>query len=373
LLGARTSFAAPPPIPPIPSGTIDEYNVLVLVDVSGSMADPHAAGTTKLQQALNQAKNDILKVKAKAGSTPIEFALWAFDSSFPQEDGWLHHVVDFPGQGAGVVLGKLGFDSSGNPSGTPDPVFTPTESTPLAGAGCFAGYAFVAKATDSGVVVTPGYEYGKTVTSGGTTRQANIERHLFIETDGIENSTPEDNTDPYNCGGPTSLQPYETYEAESWQAKLRNTLLTGNPRSVSTLPSGLIIDVNLIFQSYITGMSAGGHAESRKYSASTTPYTTEPTLGQSMTFYNGLTTNTRGTFKTVTVRADGVVDARRPGDVDYSGCVGNADYAELIQWYGTQVTPVHPHSYWADLNGDSWVDYYDYLILAQHWGEGGTC
>jgi len=357
-------------------GAIDEYNVLVLIDVSGSMGDLHAADTTKLKQALSKAKDDILNVQAKAGNKPIEFALWAFDSSFPETDGWLTHVVDFPGHTSADVLAKLGFNASGQESGAPDPVFVPMNSTPLAGAGCAAGYAFVAKASDAGAVVTPGYEYGKTISSGGTIRQANIERHLIIETDGIENATPVDDTDPYNCGGFTSQLAYDSYEGDSWQAKLRNVLLTGNPRSLSTLDSGLIVDVNLIFKNYVTGLSASASAESRKYVSSTpvTPvYPSAPTLGQALTFYGGLSDNTHGTFKTVTVRADGVVDSRRPGDVDYSGCVGNADYNELVQWYGTQVSPDHPHSYWADLNGDTWVDYYDYLILTQHWGEGGIC
>jgi len=373
LLNVGKVFAqAPPPPPPPPPGGVDEYNALILVDVSGSMAEPHAAGITKLQQALIQAKNDVLKVKTKAGSKPYEIALWAFDASFPQTDGWISRIIDFPNSSdATAVLAQLGYDQNGNPSGSPNPIFTPTSATPLAGAACFAGTAFVASLNTSGGVITPGYEWNKTIPDGmGGTRRANIERDLFIETDGLENSTPDDGSD--DCYGTTSTLAYDSYEPASWQYKVRNKLLTGNSASLSTIDSELVVNVNLIFQNYISGLAKSG-SESRAYSASSSAYSTEPTLDQAITFYGGVSTNTNGSFKTVTVRADGVVDSRRPGDVDYSGCVGNADYSELVQWYGMAVTPAHQHTYWADLNGDGYVDYLDYSILVAHWGEGGTC
>jgi hypothetical protein len=373
LLSAGKVFAqAPPPPPPPPPGGPDEYNVLVLVDVSGSMADPHTASTTKLQQALVPAKNDVLRAKAKAGSKPYEIALWAFDASFPESEGWISRVVDFPNPSdANAVLAQLGFDANGNPSGSPNPVFTPTSSTPLAGAACFAGTAFVASLNASGGVNTPGYEWNKTISDGmGGMRRANIERDLFIETDGLENATPDDGTD--DCYGTTSTQAYASYEPESWQYKVRNKLLTGNSSTFSTLDSELVVNVNLIFQNFVSGLAKSG-SESRSYSAWSTPYTTEPTLDQAITFYGGVANNTSGSFKTVTVSANGSVDSRRPGDVDYSGCVGNADYSEMMQWYGMQVSAAQPHSYWADLNGDGFVDFLDYSILAAHWGEGGVC
>ncbi len=376
VLSAGTAFAQapPPPPPPQPQTGVDEYNALILIDVSGSMADPHVAGTTKLQQALIQAKNDVLKVKSASSSSgkPYEIALWAFDASFPEANGWVSRIIDFPNNAdATAVLAQLGFDANGNPSGSPNPIFTPTTDTPLAGAACYVGTTLVASLNASGGVITPGYEWNKTISDGmGGMRRANIERDLFIETDGLENSTPNDGTD--DCYGTTSTLAYDSYESTSWQYKVRNKLLTGNSATTSTLDSELVVNVNLIFQNYISGLAKAG-SEARTYSAWATPYTTEPTLDQAITFYGGIATNTRGAFKTVTVRADGVVDSRRPGDVDYSGCVGNADYSELVQWYGTQVTPTHPHSYWADLNGDGFVDFLDYSILVAHWGEGGVC
>lgn len=367
LLASATAFAGPTPPPPIPEipGDIDEYNAMVLVDVTGSMGEDHAVGTTKMDQALSFAKDRVLALKAKAGNKSLEFALWAYDSSFPSVDGYVTRIYDFPAA-ADNVLAQLGFAPNGDPQpSTRNAVFSPTASTPLAAAGCYATTTLVASLTDTGGIIEAGYEWNKTIGS----RRANIERHLILATDGLENATPTSN----ECYGVTSTADYANYEADSWQYKLRNKLLTGNPNSVLTANSGLVVDVGLIFQDFVTGL-ASANSEPLPYSGGMASYTTEPTLGQALTFYKGLAmTSTKGVFKTITVGSDGQVSSRVPGDVDYSGCVGNADYTELVQWYGQQVTPNHPHSYWADLNADGWVDYLDYLILVQNWGIGGVC
>jgi len=358
----------PPPPPPPPTG-IDEVNGLILIDVSGSMAEMHTTTRTKLETALEEAKNRILAWDAEDPGKPKEYALWAFDSSFGATERWVEHVWDFPATKA-QVLASLGYTSTGaaQPS-TLDPVFTPTSSTPLAGAGCQVGSYLVASVDANGADVIPqtGYEWKKEKSPGV---RAQIKRRLYIGTDGLENATPTTGTGS-ECGGTTSTQTYENFEPSSWQYKLRNKLLTGNPTINTTLNSLLTVEVDLIFKNYISGLS-GGSSE-QNYSTGT-PYTTEPTLNQAVEFYGGLAANTLGgKFRTVTVDASGAITSRRPGDVDYSGCVGNADYTEMMQWYGQAVSPSHPHSYWADLNGDGWVDYLDYLILYNHWGDGGTC
>jgi hypothetical protein len=360
---------APPPPPQPPVGSIDEVNSMILIDVSGSMADLHTASQTKLKTALERAKDKVLAWDAADAGKPKEYALWAFDSSFGAGNGWVVHVRDFPSTKA-QVLESLGYSSTGTPlSAGPNIVFTPTSSTPLAGAGCLAGGYLVASVDANGADISPqtGYEWKKEKSPGV---RAQIKRQLYIGTDGLENDTPTSGTGS-ECGGVTSNAAYENFEPASWQYKLRNKLLTGNPTINTTLNSLLTVDVDLIFKSYITGLS-GGNSE-RNYSSGS-PYSTEPTLNQAVEFYGGLAQNTlAGKFKTVTVDASGAITSRRPGDVDYSGCVGNADYSELIQWYGQAVSPSHPHSYWADLNGDGWVDYLDYLILYNHWGDGGVC
>jgi hypothetical protein len=367
---AFTSVAlgqAPPPPPPEPPGGVDEVNAMILIDVSGSMAEMHTTTQTKLETALQRAKDKILEWDAADAGKPKEYALWAFDSSFGAANGWVERVWDFPATKT-QVLESLGFSSTGAPlPAGPDPVFTPTSSTPLAGSGCYLGAYLVASVDANGALISGGYEWNKEEALGD---RAEIKRRLYIGTDGLENATPTSGTGS-ECGGTTSNQTYENFEPGSWQAKLRNKLLTGNATINTTLDSLLTVDVDLIFQNYISGLS-GGSSE-QNYSTGT-PYTTEPTLNQALEFYGGLAANTLGgKFKTVTVDASGAITSRRPGDVDYSGCVGNADYTELLQWYGQAVSPSHPHSYWADLNGDGWVDYLDYLILYNHWGDGGIC
>ena len=374
LLGAQSVLAQvpPPPPPPDPLVRIDEVNAMVLVDLSGSMAEEHASGRSKLDIALERAARYVVARLADYNTQgdryhkPLEFALWAFDGSFPSGDGYTVEVRGFPST-AQQVLAELGYDANLVPTSTRNAIFTPTSNTPLAAAGCFAGTELVAELTTTGGLRQAGYEWNKELSPGV---RAQIERRLYLATDGLENATPAPSSD-YDCGGITSTQGYANFEPDSWQAKLRNKLLTGNPSRTNTLNSGLVVDVDLLFANFVTGLGPLG---SESGYAMSTPYSTAPTLEQALEFYGGLSANTLGgTFHTVTVSANGSIDARYPGDVDYSGCVGNADYSELLQWYGQAVTPLHPHSYWADLDGDGWVDYLDYLILAEHWGEGGTC
>jgi len=363
-----SSFAGPPPPPP-PLPTIDEVNVMILIDVSGSMADLHASGKTKLAMALQNAANYI-KAREDAYNTagdhfhkPIDYALWAFDSSFSGSN-YVSHIVDFPGT-ATAVLTQLGYNSSYvETPATRNAVLTPTSSTPLAGAGCAAAGTLVADLTPTGGLISGGYEWNKEKSPG---LRASIERRLYVGTDGLENDTPDTN----ECGGTTSSGDYTAFEDGSWQAHLRNKLLTGSATRTNTLNSGLVVDVDMFFHDYVNGISKTSK-ESHAFSKSGN-YSSQPTLAQALEFYGGLSDNTHGKFRTVTVAADGTVDTRRPGDVDYSGCVGNADYSEMMQVYGQQVNTYTPLTYHADLNGDGWVDYLDYLILSEHWGEGGTC
>lgn len=343
---AAAQGAPPPPPPP------EEVNILVLMDVSGSMIEVMPNGQTKMEIALERARN---YVNAHRNDTGVEFALWAFDSSYPGPD---HYKVlrDFPAT-ADQVLNDLGAD------GTVHADLTPQNLTPLAGAACAAVGRVAAKLDENGNLIEGGYEWGKL--KPGTNTKVRIQRRIFIGTDGLENDTPSG----HPCGGTTSSATFETYEPGSWQAKVRNMLLSGNPNRTIVADNGLVMDVQLIFRNFVSGLSYG--AESG-YSSSTS-YSTEPSLYQALEFYSGAANATGGSFQAVTFRANGQLDARYPGDVDYSGCVSEADYFELLQWYGQPVNPNHPHSYWADVTGDGVVDEADYLLIVEHWGEGPTC
>jgi hypothetical protein len=59
------------------------------------------------------------------------------------------------------------------------------------------------------------------------------------------------------------------------------------------------------------------------------------------------------------------------GDITLDACVDLKDWQILNDNYGYPVSAGSAAR--ADLNGDGWVDYFDYLKLVQHWGEGSGC
>ncbi len=66
--------------------------------------------------------------------------------------------------------------------------------------------------------------------------------------------------------------------------------------------------------------------------------------------------------------APGDLDLKRrvPGDADENGCVNDADYTILQNSYGKSTNSGGADAP-ADFNHDAWVDYFDYLIMTQHW------
>jgi hypothetical protein len=67
----------------------------------------------------------------------------------------------------------------------------------------------------------------------------------------------------------------------------------------------------------------------------------------------------------------GGVANRTLGDINDDGCVNMKDYAILARCYNYSTSHcVQPE---ADWNRDGWVDYFDYLILVQHWYQGPKC
>lgn len=365
---------ATPPLGP-PTGPVDWYNTLVMVDITGSMSGMHATSPvpiTKLQQALIQAKNHVLEMQAKAGMAgkPLSLALWAFDSGFSSTQ-FVKKVIDFTdSKTPAAVLKELGFDALGNPTpATLNPVFTPSGSTPLAAAACYAVGQIAANFNAANVAILPGgYQWGTTI--GSPPRLANIERAIFIESDGLENATPSTN----ECAGTTSASmDYLCYEPGTWQYALRNKLQTGNAANaiLSTSSTGLIFNVDYIFTNAVTGglTASAVTGEPVSHFSGATTNTTQPTLAQADTLFGGLAKMTKGTYKTVTVAANGTTIARRPGDVNGDGCVDTSDYNQLATYYGQQCVKQLP-CIAADLNGDSFVDFSDYLILTANMGAG---
>lgn len=362
---AAPCAAAPPPPPPL---TPDWYNALILVDISGSMGEPHAtspAPVTKLQEALNRARDHVLELQARG--KPVNYALWAFDTASPSPS-FVRRIIDFPAFASGSnVLNQLGFDALGNPTpATRNPIFTPGAATPLATAACFAVGQAAANFDPVGNVISPGFQWG--AMTGG--RLAIIQREIYILSDALENATPAGT----ECAGATSASTdYLCYEPGTWQYALRNKLQTGNAlnASLATANTGLIFNVDYLFTNPITTAVMAQPTRMFEVGTNATSITNaEPTLAQADTLFGGLAKMTRGTYRTVTVNALGRSVARRPGDVNLSGCVDTADYNQIAQFYGKTCSLRDAACLAADLNGDKLVDFSDYLIWTRNLGAG---
>lgn len=184
-----------------------------------------------------------------------------------------------------------------------------------------------------------------------------------IITDGRENATSSAN----ECGGFTIARSYGDYESNSWQYKLRNKLLTGNTTGGGMRENLLLVSVDLIFTSFITGESPNGTETSGQ---ALTPFVAQPTIHQAFDLYGGLTDQTGGSFKAITVAANGQVVSRRPGDVDKNGCVDTNDVNIINAYWGQPASATHPSSFDSDLDGNGWVDIFDYLLFIENWQKG---
>ncbi len=68
--------------------------------------------------------------------------------------------------------------------------------------------------------------------------------------------------------------------------------------------------------------------------------------------------------------SDTVNAAPIEGDVDYSGCVSEADITQIMQWYNQPTNPGAQHSFRVDLNADDFIDDVDLAITYNKIGEG---
>lgn len=352
--GGSPASGGPPPTP------FTEVNAIVLVDVSGSMLeelDASQPGHPKNMLAM-QKSIEWIKTTAQTYASqnkPVEWSLWAFSASYP--NGYVK-VVDFVGT-PDYLLKALG------DGGTPDPVFTGmtiNDRTPLAGAACAVASTLIGDRDVNGQLLANQSVVGHEVDKTG------VRRLVYITTDGLENNTPSSS----ECYGEiTSEKAYAEYEPNSWQYKLRNKLLTGCVTNTSTDDSKLVMDVNLFFGGFYKSLSAIGAEQLGASHGGVRVYSSASEVKQAIALYQGLAKSSGGKFVTTSVDANHQLTSRKPGDVDYSGCVDMADYTEWTQWYGQTCTMDHPHCYWADLNGDGKVDDSDYMILDAYWE--GAC
>lgn len=256
-------------------------------------------------------------------------------------------------------------------------------------------------------------------------------KHLYFATDGHENNTPgyyaSDPLPHHRCGGPDTepSSVYPDYTINSWQWKVRNMLLTGDPTSPAAheLNDGVIFDVDYIFASFVAACpasasqrmamagAAGAHAISsfrpstkqlmvqndraifeaeskfmtpakrlvatRAFAATPAALPTE----RDQDFFDGLATELNGTMTVLSPDpATGTFDlqalaapaGRVPGDVDYNGCVNDADATALFEVYGQNANSSIAADQ-ADVDESGVVDYDDYTMVLQNYARGPNC
>lgn len=199
------------------------------------------------------------------------------------------------------------------------------------------------------------------------------EKRIKLYSDGLENDTPTGD----ECYGPSSATNYDEMqnatqggpdttergglEVNSWQWKVLNKAITGNANSTAAPPQPLhvIFDVTALFDYIPTQALRSLHQQRKETSAS------------GLSFYSTLSDSDASFFKALAKVTGGQyvqIDPATPPPVfaDVSGdrCVGYADYYSILSAYGTVTAATQA----ADLNRDGKVDYYDILIVIQHWG-----
>lgn len=190
------------------------------------------------------------------------------------------------------------------------------------------------------------------------------EKRIMVYTDGLENNTPT--TD--QCYGPSSTVDYDPdpslcrggLDEDSWQWKVLNKALTGNANnSVCPVPAPIqvIVDVTALFN-YIPSATMTGEKSVEISSSGKALYSTLSASDAS--FFRGLAESTGGQY----VQVDPSTPPPVAGDANGDGCVGYPDYIQIITSYG----PVTSANQASDLNKDQVVDYYDVLVVIQHWG-----
>lgn len=333
-----------------------QRDLLVAIDVSGSMGelidDETHGTTTKLELAKILAKS---WVESHVNSTDsVRLSIFKFsDSEFEPVLG------DFIPVNAGSlpVIDQL-----------IDQVSAPEGWTPLAMAMCDA-YDVIVEAT------------GETI-GGVTSPNLDVEKYLYIASDGLENSTPFGGSDNHPCGGPDSeVNEYGNYSAFSWQWLVRNKLLTGDPLQpahdlIDEGNLGIIAEVDMIFSCFDLA-----NCETPFYYAPSQTYSSYQTGidRKDYEFFLGIAAETGGRLTKIVPNEEGIVEidtvvAEREtpgvfGDLNGDGCVDGQDAVSLRSQFGNAST-LSDEAAKADLNRDGTVNGLDYMKILGLFGQG---
>ncbi|QRK10243.1 hypothetical protein JQX13_09175 [Archangium violaceum] len=179
-----------------------ERHTLILISNGESMSTVGADGITRLERAIQQARN-LVNLPL---SIPQYFAVWTFEGS---------SYIEWQGFSSATTT-HLTLNSLQVGSGT---------SHPLAYALCEAADRLLA------------YRQG-TVTA---------QKMVYLLTDGEENSTPVGT----QCYGPSSALDAPNFTPGSWEWKVRNKFATGNPNTPPASYSYPLVNLSNAWSGYI--------------------------------------------------------------------------------------------------------------------------
>jgi hypothetical protein len=172
-------------------------------------------------------------------------------------------------------------------------------------------------------------------------------RILALASDGEENSTPTS----HPCYGFASSSSIAPYTVGSWHNK------------VYTKAQNVVVHVDLF--DYITSISSQTATEipGKGDQLTAAPISSAVPLAS---FFQTLANSTGGTYTHVGDSQPVPV----AGDVTGDYCVDDDDIDAVFADYGLTVPPADPRN---DLNGDRVVDYYDYQLVVDNYGDGSGC
>lgn len=222
-------------------------------------------------------------------------------------------------------------------------------------------------------------------------------KHLYVATDGGENNTPMSN----RCGGPWSddLGGYPNYTENSWQWRVRNMLIEGDPQIEPTdinVTNGVIVNVDFVIGNTLgSAYSSSALSMAKDFSAtdiaaldpapkvndqsaarapggyaaqsySGVARSQDPTLDYE--FLKGLVQATGGTFKKGTEVIVGGPQLK--GDINKDGCVDRKDVQEFFRIVRSEDVSSAQVLAQCDVNADGAITVRDYLELRRAFGDG---
>lgn len=310
-----------------------DFRLLVLMDASGSMTLPSAAGDpldpdfgTRFAAAKQTALSDIDTVRAQANTAlgdTFKVAVFTFTCNTQPCSAGEPMVIRKSGTGNGVdafvtqneAIGVITGLSVANAVGG---------STPLAGAMCSTVDTLTSAFAD------------------GTRRV------LSVSSDGEENATvvapcAQDPSVPFFTG----LRPPTGYPDGTWQLR---TVTHVNATTVTPLVSVLVVDFTPLTASTVLDPERGATSATRSLAPVRSAITALTPLEE---FFTILAQGNGGTLHIIHASDPLPV----PGDLNDDRCVDRADAIQVARQFGPLVPPADGRN---DLNFDRTVDFTDY-------------